>query len=60
MEEAGDSGVVLRLCTNQYLLEEDHTVLAKLVLGEDISTRGNPERNVIHSLCCLQELLGSL
>lgn len=49
--------MVLMLCTNQYLLEEDHAILAKLVLGEDISTGGNPKRNVIHGFCCQQELL---
>lgn len=43
--------------TSQYLLEEDDTVLTNLVLGEDISTGGNPKRNIIHSFCCLQELL---
>lgn len=45
------------VCSNQYLLEEDNTILAKLVLGEDISTGGNPKRNVIHSFCCQQEFL---
>lgn len=48
---------MLRLGTSQYLLEEDDTILANLVLGEDISTGGNPKRNIIHSFCCQQELL---